>query len=236
MNRIIYNNCYGGYGFSELAAQWFKEKLSLDIPYGDSFVYSVKNHMIENYPRHHQIYKDCALALGNGNEDEGLERMSGQYAALEFCDIGDEDYYYVTNYDGLEEVITTKDLTIIEDEDEEHYVLHAKSYNGINFSQSTLLWMSQYILRNIKEFEDKIPSDSRFYFTETFLDNYFPRHHKAYKECIRDFGGGDEEKGMECFGNNFVLEKITDKEYYIMEDDGMEYLIFKKWFTKISCH
>ena len=93
--------------------------------------------------------------------------------------------------------------------------------------------MSQYILRNIKEFEDKIPSDSRFYFVETFLDHYFPRHHKAYKECIRDFGGGDEEKGMECFGNNFVLEKITDKEYYIMEDDGMEYLIFKKWFTKI---
>lgn len=35
MSHILFNNCYGGYGFSDLAAQWFKEKLSLDIPYGD---------------------------------------------------------------------------------------------------------------------------------------------------------------------------------------------------------
>lgn len=233
MNRILYNNCYGGYGFSDLAAQWFKEKLSLDIPYGESFAYNVRDYMDENYPRHHQIYKDCALALGNGNEEEGLERMSGDYSSLEFYEIEDDEYY-ITEYDGLEDVITTKDLIFIEDNEEEHYVLHAKSYCGIKYYQEATIWLFNYIIRHVDYFKDKIKDDLSFYSIESYLDYYIPRHHKAYRECILSLGNGDEEGGKEIFGDNFVLEKITDKEYYIMKDDGMEYLIFRKWFTKIN--
>ena len=233
MNSILFNNCYGGFGYSQLAAQWFKEKLSLDIPYGDSFEYEVKDYMEENYPRHHQIYKDCALALGNGNEEEGLERMSGEYSSLEFHEIDDNEYY-ITEYDGLEDVITTKDLIFIEDDEKEHYVLHAESYCGIDYSPQAMSWLSGYIFRNVDDFKDKIKDDLTFYSDESYINYYFPRHHKAFRECVLSLGNGDEEVGKEIFGNNLVLEKITDDNYYIMSDDGMEYLIFRKWFTKIS--
>ena len=85
MNKVVINDCYGGFGLSEEANKRYaelsgKECLSWEIPRHDPNLIKVV-------------------------EELGSDAASGFCANLKIVTI-EENKYYIKEYDGLEEVIT----------------------------------------------------------------------------------------------------------------------------------
>ena len=105
MNKVVINNCYGGFGLSEAALQWLKDNAKnestralvarvQDKEYGE---YEVS----QTLARHDKDLVACVEALG--------DKANGMCADLVVRTI-DADRYRISEYDGLE-TIETPDST-----------------------------------------------------------------------------------------------------------------------------
>jgi len=84
MVKVVYNACYGGYGFSNYAKLWFKTR-------GYDNYHSL--------PRHHPILIECVETLG--------KEANSRYSNLVIREINRQ--YYIEDNDGYETVITPED-------------------------------------------------------------------------------------------------------------------------------
>lgn len=94
-HKVVINSCYGGYGLSEEAIQWLKNK------YGDG----VENDILE---RHDPRLVDCVETLG--------KKANGKFSKLTVVEI-DSNRYRIDEYDGYESIETPDSIgwTVIEE-------------------------------------------------------------------------------------------------------------------------
>lgn len=90
MNKIVYNDCFGGYELSIKAIAWLKEK-------------GVENP--NKLERHNPLLVQCV--------EELKEEASAEYSDLKIAEI-EGNRYRIGEYDGKEWVMTEKDLIVIE--------------------------------------------------------------------------------------------------------------------------
>lgn len=88
MNKVIYNNCFGKFGLSKCAIDWFKDRYNLS----EKEVYTL--------PRHDPRLVDCIITL--------KEKANNLYSSLEIMDI-EGDVYRIDDYNGKETVLEPKD-------------------------------------------------------------------------------------------------------------------------------
>lgn len=87
MNKVVYNDCYGGFGLSREAADWLK------VHYPDYF----SGPCVRHDPR----LIECIETLG--------KKASGQYAKLRIAEI-QGNTYRIDDYDGAEHIVEPDDL------------------------------------------------------------------------------------------------------------------------------
>lgn len=93
MPKVVYNNCFGGFGLSEEAINWLKNKgLILE----DDYAYI-------SIPRHHPLLVECVETLGHVAND--------QFSDLQIKEV--ENFYRIEEYDGAETVLEPKDIQYI---------------------------------------------------------------------------------------------------------------------------
>ena len=97
MNKIVFNNCFGGFGLSEEAVTWLLENGNEETKdavakYGD---------MAFSHNRHNQDLVRCVETLG--------ERAGGECAKLGIEHIKGNQYR-ITEYDGYESVETPESI------------------------------------------------------------------------------------------------------------------------------
>ena len=92
MNKVVVNNCYGGFSISDDAVTWMREHGSA-IEYGDNYATGI--------PRHDPILVACVEALG--------ETVNGMVAELTVVTI-EGSQYRIHEYDGMESVQEPSDL------------------------------------------------------------------------------------------------------------------------------
>lgn len=93
MNKVVYNNCYGGFGLSEKAILWLNEKYGLEYK---KYKYGI--YLKEDLKRHDSRLVECVETLGS-------DVASGEYAKLRVETINSK-VYRIDEYDGSESVIT----------------------------------------------------------------------------------------------------------------------------------
>lgn len=81
--KILINNCYGGFHFSEEFAQEYINRTGVDI---DLYSYDLRSDAM-------------IISLF---EEFGSERSSGGYSRLKLIEIPDDVEYTVEEYDGIE--------------------------------------------------------------------------------------------------------------------------------------
>lgn len=86
MNKVVYNDCYGGFGLSEKAIDWLISK-------------GIKEDNIDVLERHHPLLVECVETLGS-------KASNDRYSLLKIALIS-EPIYRIQEYDGIEQVITT---------------------------------------------------------------------------------------------------------------------------------
>jgi len=86
MNKVVINECYGGFNFSNAALAWLKEN-GLTAPWYD-------------LPRHHPLLVRCVQELG--------EDASGPNSELVVVSVN--RYYIINEYDGYESVQEPNDI------------------------------------------------------------------------------------------------------------------------------
>lgn len=93
--KVVYNNCYGGFGLSEKAKEMLSQLKGMKIEYDTEI------------PRHDRDLVAVVEKLG--------AEASGRYASLKIVNIS-SDRYRISEYDGAERVITpeTEDYVIID--------------------------------------------------------------------------------------------------------------------------
>lgn len=91
MNKVVFNNAYGGFGLSSEATNWLKKR-GLDVGAfwreGD-------------VPRHHPLLIECVETFGSYANDE--------FSRLEIAEI-EGDRYWILEYDGAEMVYTPETI------------------------------------------------------------------------------------------------------------------------------
>lgn len=97
--KIIANGCYGGFGISEKALVWFREKMGQEAVGVSNLSLSMA---IEySISRNHPLLVECF-------EEMGSEEMSGRSAKL-YMHEGPDEAYWIQEYDGSESVRTMSD-------------------------------------------------------------------------------------------------------------------------------
>lgn len=96
MNKIAYNNCFGGFELSEAAIQWL-------IDHGKTREWCNSCGFNYNY-RHDPLLIQCIEELG--------QKANGQCSKLAIEEI-EEDYYQIIDYDGSELIITPNNINWI---------------------------------------------------------------------------------------------------------------------------
>lgn len=100
MNKVAYNDCYGGFGLSKRAIQWL----------GSHGIYDKYPGLedLEKLPRHEPLLIQCIEELGNAvNEIDTVNNIR----VKEVYDTG----YYITNHDGWERIITPSQMINFDD-------------------------------------------------------------------------------------------------------------------------
>lgn len=88
MPKIVYNNCYGGFGLSSEAIKWLKDN------HPDIFEMGI-------IPRHDPRLVECVETL--------KEKSCTKYSKLEIAEI-EGRLYRIEDYDGKETVVEPDDL------------------------------------------------------------------------------------------------------------------------------
>ena len=112
MNKIVINRCYGGFGLSDAALEWLRDRgcIELVLYKGDfpglmgKYDYP---HFPDDWSRHHPLLVVCVETLG--------EEASDSTAQLEVVTIND-NRYRIDEYDGMESAVipNTHEWTVIE--------------------------------------------------------------------------------------------------------------------------
>lgn len=89
--KVVYNCCYGGFGFSNEAKAWLSNRGIDDLDQG----------YFSSVPRHHPILVECVETFGSKN-------ASGPLANLRVKEISGESYR-IDDYDGQESVLEPDD-------------------------------------------------------------------------------------------------------------------------------
>lgn len=100
MNKVAYNDCYGGFGLSKRAIQWL----------GSHGIYDKYPGLedLEKLPRHEPLLIQCIEELGNAvNEIDTVNNIR----VKEVYDTG----YYITSHDGWERIITPSQMINFDD-------------------------------------------------------------------------------------------------------------------------
>lgn len=86
---ILYNTCYGGFGFSDEFALELGERI------GEAIGHAYKHHRYRDHPEAVKLF-----------EEKGSEWSSGSYSklAIEYIPAILKDYYHIPEYDGKEDV------------------------------------------------------------------------------------------------------------------------------------
>ena len=82
--KVVINDCYGGFGLTEIALEEYKKRKGITDP---NFYY-------------YDIPRDCPVLV------EMVERgdVEGTYAELKVVEIPDDVNWYIEEYDGMEHV------------------------------------------------------------------------------------------------------------------------------------
>lgn len=103
VNSVVVNNCYGGFGLSELAQEEIIKRKGLEFKdFTERFNY------FEDIPRHDRDLVAVVEELGY--------KADGNYAELHVKEINSDSYYIVDN-DGIEAVYTPETVDWIKIED-----------------------------------------------------------------------------------------------------------------------
>jgi hypothetical protein len=93
MNKVVLNNCYGGFRLSEEAVSWLRERLPQDV--------EVDEWGWIGMTRHHPLLVEVVETLG----EEANEFVS-ELVVVEIKD----DRYLIEEYDGMESIVTPSTL------------------------------------------------------------------------------------------------------------------------------
>lgn len=96
--KLVANGCYGGFGVSNQAIVWFREKLGQEAV-GISDL-SLSMAIEYNISRNHPLLVQCFEEMG--------EAMNGRSAKLYLYE-GKDEPYWIQEYDGSESVRTMSD-------------------------------------------------------------------------------------------------------------------------------
>ena len=96
MNKVVFNNSFGGFTLSPLALSWLSER---GHEVSDSGWDEVNNCP---FPRHHPALVECVEVLGEKAGDEFVSDLA--IAEIE------GNQYYIEDYDGNETVHTPKNV------------------------------------------------------------------------------------------------------------------------------
>ena len=81
--KIVINKCYGGFGLSDKALEWLKER----------GVEAERSYLVD---RLHPLVIDCVEALG--------EEANGPHAKLRIVEFPDDIEWEIEEYDGIERI------------------------------------------------------------------------------------------------------------------------------------
>jgi hypothetical protein len=102
MVRIVYNACYGGFSLSVKAKERYRALKGESQPAnGES--QPANWHHYEGLQRHDPILLQVI-------DEIGLDAASGNWAELAIRELPRGTKYYINEYDGLESVMTPKDI------------------------------------------------------------------------------------------------------------------------------
>lgn len=91
MKKIIFNNCFGGFGLSDQVAQMYNEKMGTKFKSGVDMDYKVR--------RDDLVLIEIVEALKS--------KANGACAELAIAEVPDGAYWYIDEYDGAETVLYT---------------------------------------------------------------------------------------------------------------------------------
>ena len=94
-NKVVVNDCYGGFTWSAKAVQWLKDHYGLT---------DIDEYFRENYPRHDHRLVECVEELGDD--------ASGDCANLQVVEFSGTKYR-ICEYDGAEWVETPDSISWI---------------------------------------------------------------------------------------------------------------------------
>jgi hypothetical protein len=103
MNKVVINDCFGGFSLSKKARNWLESMTSLcpeelwDTERESEFKYT----MVSEMPRHHPMLVACVEEFGSAAD--------GDCAMLKVMDIPG-NRYIITEYDGNEWVTTPQNI------------------------------------------------------------------------------------------------------------------------------
>lgn len=87
MKKVVYNECYGGFGLSDLAVKWIKDNKGFET---DEYFYWHER-------RDHEHLVAVVEALGSD--------ANGHCADLQIEEIPDGAEFEISEYDGMESVV-----------------------------------------------------------------------------------------------------------------------------------
>lgn len=94
-NKVVINDCWGGFGLSEKALQWLRS-------HGITDEEALSNWDFGNIPRHDPLLIELVETLG--------EEANGRCANLRVVDISPSTRYRLNEYDGAESVDTPESI------------------------------------------------------------------------------------------------------------------------------
>jgi len=100
MTKVVYNDCYGGFGLSNEAIDWLLERGSKYIRLHEDSRFKRKGVWDEG-PRHDPLLVECVETLG--------KEASDQFAKLAIVEI-QGPLYRVDEYDGMEYIQEPDDI------------------------------------------------------------------------------------------------------------------------------
>lgn len=111
MNKVVINECFGGFSISTAAAEWMAERghkdaakgleMSKNSVFNSTSLSRVGHVCLWHTPRHDPLLVKCVETLG--------KKASGNCADLKVKQIS-SNRYYIENYDGMETLHTEDNI------------------------------------------------------------------------------------------------------------------------------
>lgn len=104
MTKIVYNNCYGGFGLSKAAIQRYNELAGLGLIYKEDELWGYWETADGNYWSDRDADRQDPFLI-QAIEELG-EAANGTYAKLVIDELPAGTLYRIEEYDGMEEIMT----------------------------------------------------------------------------------------------------------------------------------